>query len=111
MAQTYCVETYGGAPLLVREECAEPHVTFLIPSLYLGMRAKEMARSLDRFEKTFADVRRDVRLLFDVRRSLTYARVHFTGSQRVRIGHSRLEVERVESTSPEAFSRHASYAV
>ena len=47
MAQTYRVATYTGCELLIREECAEPHVTFLVPSLYISLRAKEMRERLD----------------------------------------------------------------
>jgi hypothetical protein len=47
MAQTYRVPTYTGCDLLCREECAEPHVTFLVPSLYLRLRAKEMRGRLE----------------------------------------------------------------
>lgn len=47
MAQTYRVPTYTGCELLVREECAEPHVTFLVPSLYMSLRAKEMRERLE----------------------------------------------------------------
>ena len=38
---------YTGCELLIREECAEPHVTFLVPSLYISLRAKEMRERLN----------------------------------------------------------------
>eukprot|EP00939_MAST-03C_sp_MAST-3C-sp1_P000202 g202.t1 len=55
MAQTYCFETCNGAPLIVREECSETHVTFLIPSLFLDMRSKEMRSRLDEMKRIFCD--------------------------------------------------------
>ncbi len=45
-ALTHDENRYTGCELLIREECAEPHVTFLVPSLYISLRAKEMRECL-----------------------------------------------------------------